>query len=526
MPTQKISISSGDVIFFDGSPTAQIEHSIESIVPSSSPRFLPDGLKNLRYSLQFTMVQPSQEVSENNSNDNSIPEVWYNTHRSRTPWKPDSSALENTIFPLDLLIVIFSFLSNPKDLITCSATCKYFWIKNKAFDQIYKNLFNRSLPTEWVEPKFFSKRSLSWERKYRYLYKHKQNEEDEWRDYSDSIVILDQGSSVFRVGSAAQEEPYFIFPTLASFSSKNDGSLYFGRTNPPEDTYRFIIGGKIMDFNVIEALYENLFVKMGFVPKAILITVSQHYRFDREKLMDVIFDTYGISAAYLSNDSILSLYAQGRTTGIMVQIGHDNTRILPICEGYAIMESICTLPIGGRHVTEYLGVLLNSRNPNTHYDFYTLEDIKNRYARLDPQQFQLRNENVETYVTSWGEEILIGDKEKFSCAEVLFDPSLLGLHCPSLSQQIKNSIESLGDDYKSLNQIILCGGTSYIPNIDVRIKNELPKRYSIICSEKLTPDSSWRGGYILASLSTFQKMWISLEEYEDSGPQIVHRKCF
>jgi actin-related protein len=38
--------------------------------------------------------------------------------------------------------------------------------------------------------------------------------------------------------------------------------------------------------------------------------------------------------------------------------------------------------------------------------------------------------------------------------------------------------------------------------------------------------SVWIGGSILASLSTFQQMWISKDEYEESGPGIVHRKCF
>jgi actin-related protein len=38
--------------------------------------------------------------------------------------------------------------------------------------------------------------------------------------------------------------------------------------------------------------------------------------------------------------------------------------------------------------------------------------------------------------------------------------------------------------------------------------------------------SVWIGGSILASLSTFQQMWISKEEYDESGPAIVHRKCF
>ncbi len=38
--------------------------------------------------------------------------------------------------------------------------------------------------------------------------------------------------------------------------------------------------------------------------------------------------------------------------------------------------------------------------------------------------------------------------------------------------------------------------------------------------------SVWIGGSILASLSTFQQMWISKDEYEEAGPSIVHRKCF
>lgn len=38
--------------------------------------------------------------------------------------------------------------------------------------------------------------------------------------------------------------------------------------------------------------------------------------------------------------------------------------------------------------------------------------------------------------------------------------------------------------------------------------------------------SVWIGGSILASLSTFQQMWVSKQEYDEAGPAIVHRKCF
>lgn len=38
--------------------------------------------------------------------------------------------------------------------------------------------------------------------------------------------------------------------------------------------------------------------------------------------------------------------------------------------------------------------------------------------------------------------------------------------------------------------------------------------------------SVWMGGSVLSSLSTFQEMWITKQEYDEAGPAIVHRKCF
>ena len=37
--------------------------------------------------------------------------------------------------------------------------------------------------------------------------------------------------------------------------------------------------------------------------------------------------------------------------------------------------------------------------------------------------------------------------------------------------------------------------------------------------------SAWIGGSMLSSLSV-QGMWVSKGEYDESGPTIVHRKCF
>ena len=78
---------------------------------------------------------------------------------------------------------------------------------------------------------------------------------------------------------------------------------------------------------------------------------------------------------------------------------------------------------------------------------------------------------------------------------------------------------------------VLSGGTSMYPGIAERMQKEMtalapPTMKIKIIAPPERKYSVWIGGSILASLSTFQQMWISKEEYDESGPAIVHRKCF
>ena len=78
---------------------------------------------------------------------------------------------------------------------------------------------------------------------------------------------------------------------------------------------------------------------------------------------------------------------------------------------------------------------------------------------------------------------------------------------------------------------VLSGGTTMYPGIADRMQKEItalaPSTIKIkIIAPPERKYSVWIGGSILASLSTFQQMWISKQEYDESGPGIVHRKCF
>ena len=75
---------------------------------------------------------------------------------------------------------------------------------------------------------------------------------------------------------------------------------------------------------------------------------------------------------------------------------------------------------------------------------------------------------------------------------------------------------------------ILSGGTTMYPGIADRMTKELtalaPSGQKVIfVAPPKRKYSAWIGGSILASLAAFPRMWISREEYDESGPAIVHR---
>merc|ERR1711991_683082 len=118
--------------------------------------------------------------------------------------------------------------------------------------------------------------------------------------------------------------------------------------------------------------------------------------------------------------------------------------------------------------------------------------------------------------------ITIGN-ERFRCPEALFQPNFLGLEHAGVHETTYNSIMKCDVDIRKdlYSNVVLSGGTTMYTGIADRMQKELTalappeRKYSV-----------WIGGSILASLSTFQQMWISKQEYDESGPSIVHRKCF
>ncbi|KAL8453085.1 hypothetical protein Emed_000955 [Eimeria media] len=128
--------------------------------------------------------------------------------------------------------------------------------------------------------------------------------------------------------------------------------------------------------------------------------------------------------------------------------------------------------------------------------------------------------------------------------EVLFYPALLstvpggGCGFPGLSEAVRQVAEGVeAEGYRDLLSVmILTGGCSSIPGMVERVSRELVEDPAVCGGQKVrllaAPGSlerrysTWVGGSILSSLSSFQAAWCSREEYEEHGPAVVQRKCY
>lgn len=121
---------------------------------------------------------------------------------------------------------------------------------------------------------------------------------------------------------------------------------------------RPIESGFVTDWDDAEALWSHIFnteLSADTREHAVITTEKPfNSNINREKMVYMMFETFGVPGLHLGLQAVLSLFSSGSTTGLVLDSGEDVTHAIPIYEGHAIQHAISRLDLGGGQLTRYL----------------------------------------------------------------------------------------------------------------------------------------------------------------------------
>jgi actin beta/gamma 1 len=368
-------------------------------------------------------------------------------------------------------------------------------------------------------------------------------------------LVIDNGSGMCKAGFAGDDAPKAVFPNIVGrprmpgiIVGTEQKEVYIG---DEAQAKRGILNlkypiehGIVTNWDDMERVWHHTFfneLRTAADEHPVLLTEAPlNPKQNREKMTQIMFDTFNVPAFYVAIQAVLSLYSSGRTTGMVFDSGDGVTHVVPIYEGYALPHAIQRIDIAGRDITNHLVRLLTERGHslNNSAEREIVRDIKEKlcYIALDFNEEMAKSKSSpeleKQYELPDGSHLTIGN-ERFRAPEALFQPSLLGLDIDGADETTYKSIMKCDLDIRRdlYGNVVLSGGTTMYAGIAERLTKELTNRAPPSMKVKVVapPErkfSVWIGGSILSSLSSFQQMWVSKAEYEEAGPSIVHRKCF
>ncbi|XP_072349551.1 actin-like protein 6B isoform X8 [Scyliorhinus torazame] len=408
-------------------------------------------------------------------------------------------------------------------------------------------------------------------------------------------LVFDIGSYTVRAGYAGEDCPKADFPTTVGLLNHEEaamdidgekdvksGKTYYIDTNSlhvPREGVEVISPLKnamIEDWDCFQAILDHTYSKhiksepnlhpvlMSEAPVSSSCNPHTKQRADpqihpwntrakREKLTELMFEHYNIPAFFLCKTAVLTAFANGRSTGLVLDSGATHTTAIPVHDGYVLQQGIVKSPLAGDFISMQCRELFQEINMEITPP-YTIASKEPVREGASPNW--KKKEKISHVTKSW---------HNYMCNEVIQDfqacvlqvsdsayDEQVAAQMPTIHYEMPNGYncdygaerlripEGLFDpsNVKGLyGSVIVTGGNTLLQGFTDRLNRELSQKTPPSMRLKLIANNStverrfspWIGGSILASLvsqsGTFQQMWISKQEYEEGGKQCVERKC-
>jgi len=382
------------------------------------------------------------------------------------------------------------------------------------------------------------------------------------------VVVCDNGTGFIKAGYAGENFPRQQFPSMIGTPVLRDGcDVGTDRKYLPSgeevrldmnmvgdkaalwlealDIRYPMDNGVVTNWDAMKQVWDYLFLeKMKVDPREKYVLLTEPAANPdrcRKKSIEVMFEHYQFEGMTLSLQAMLTLYAQGLITGVVLDTGDGVTHSIPVYEGFCPRHLIKRLDVAGRHVTDYLIKLLQGRgyafNKTADRDIVRRIKEEKCYVAYDfEREKKLASETtvlVERYRLPDGSEIKIGS-ERFRAPEILFTPSLIDIEKPGMADMVYNMIQEADMDTRNayFKHIVLSGGSSMYPGLSTRLQKDIIHRWledrelaSMPTKIKIRVEdpprrqtSVFQGASVLGEIMKDRDdFWLTRTDYEEDG---------
>lgn len=300
-----------------------------------------------------------------------------------------------------------------------------------------------------------------------------------------------------------------------------------------------IENGIVENFEDMEKLWEyTFFEKLDANPmKHPLILTEPPYnpKKNREKMVEMMFESFGVPSLNISIQGVLALLGHGRTSGVVLSSGEGVTSTIPIFDGFGLPHCINRSDSAGKELNSILGKLiakggLSLAKSDEKYQTQLMKE-QHCYVALNSEE---EAEPVKHKLPD-GREVTLKD-ERWHATEALFNPAAGGLDSENMGchTMVWDTVQKCEMDTRRtlLSNVVIAGGSTMFPNFAERLTKELkayvPSKMQTgirVVAGKNPQNTVWIGGQIFASLRAMQEdQWITIEDYDERGVGFIHEK--